>query len=116
RWTYHASQAIVGPAIPAGKFVVISERDNSIMAINPEDGTSVWVDEQTKEERPVHMLHNITGPLVAAGDNVLVMDDYFQLMSVDLITKKAVWTQKFSSLDATARPMVIGDTVIINSG
>lgn len=116
RWTYTAQQPIVGSAVQAGKYAVISETDNTIMAIDTDSGTAAWKDGDTNTERPVKMLHSITGPLVGRGDDVLVMDDFNELVSVSTITKKPSWTASFGTLDATARPIVIGDLVFVNSG
>jgi outer membrane protein assembly factor BamB len=115
KWTYSASQPLVGSAVSAGKYAVVAQTDNSIMALDPDTGVASWKDEQGAD-RPVRMLYGITGSLVGMGDNVLVMDNNNQLVAVSTATKKAAWTAKFSTLDATAQPTVIGDTIIINSG
>lgn len=116
KWTYIAQQPLVGSAVKAGKYAVIAETDNSIMALDPDTGNAVWIDEDTKQERPVRMLYGITGSLTGAGDSVLVTDNNDELVSISTTTKKPNWTQKFTTLDATAQPMVVGDSIIINSG
>ncbi|HWA84329.1 MAG TPA: PQQ-binding-like beta-propeller repeat protein, partial [Fimbriimonadaceae bacterium] len=116
KWTYTAVQPIIGPAVAAGKFAVISESDNTIMAIDPATGTAAWKDDNSRTELPVKMINGITGPLVGSGDDVLVMDDAQELVAVSTITRKPSWTQKFSTLDSSSRPLVMGDLIIINSG
>jgi outer membrane protein assembly factor BamB len=115
KWTYSASQPLVGSAVSAGKYAVVAQADNSIMALDPDTGIAAWKDDDGTE-RPVRMLYGITGSLVGMGDNVLVMDNNNQLIAVSTATKKAAWTAKFSVLDSTAQPTVVSDTIIINSG
>src|SRR5436853_7803290 len=86
------------------------------MAIDPDTGASVWRDADGRTERPVRMLYGITGALVAAGDDVLVMDNNNELVSVNTVPKKPNWTAKFTSLDATAQPVALGDVIVVNSG
>lgn len=116
KWTYTAMQPIFSAAVAAGKYAVISESDNTIMAIDPATGVAAWKDETSHAELPVKMLYGITGPIVGSGDNVLVMDDNQELVSVSTVTRKPVWTARFSTLDSNARPTVIGDLIVVNSG
>lgn len=116
KWTYLSQQAIVGAAVKAGKYVVVAKNDNSIMALDPDTGAPAWIDDETKEERPVKMLYGITGSLTSAGDSVLVMDNNNQLVSINTVTKKPNWTTPFTTLDYTAQPTVVGDLIVINSG
>jgi outer membrane protein assembly factor BamB len=116
KWSYIAQQPLVGSAVKAGKYAVVAESDQSLMAIDPDTGTAAWVDDQTKQERPVKMLFGITGTLVGNGDDVLVTDNNDELVSVNTITKKASWTAKFTTLDSSSQPTVVGDLVVVNSG
>lgn len=116
KWAYLSRPAFIGAAVKAGKYVAVARNDQSIMAINPEDGTPVWVDSETKEERPIKMIYGITGQLTTAGDDVLVTDNNNELVSLNMVTKKPNWTANFTTLDYTAQPTVVGDLIVINSG
>ncbi len=109
KWQYTATDNIIGPAVIAGKYAVIAQRDNSLMALDPATGTPEW-------KSPVKMLYGINGQIYGSGDNVLVMDTNNQMVSISAVTQKPAWTAKFATLDPASQPVILGDLIIVNSG
>lgn len=109
KWVYSAEQPINGAPAVTSKYVVIAQSNNTLMAIDPATGNAAW-------ERPVTLLYGISGGIVGYRDDVLVKDNNFELVSVSTTTQKPSWTAKFTSLDATSYPVVLGDRITINSG
>ena len=64
----------MGSAVQAGKFAVVAETDNSLMALDPETGVSAWKDPSTSQDLPVRMVYGITGAIVGSGRVAFVIE------------------------------------------
>jgi outer membrane protein assembly factor BamB len=110
KWTYVAPAPIIGDPVLADKHVVVKLSDNSLMAVDAATGQPSW-------NAPVRLLTGIVGQISAYQNNVLVLTDDYQLLSLSITNpQKPNWKQRFSTLGTDAAPVVFGDMVYVASG
>lgn len=116
KWVFRSKDAILGKPAPVGKYFAIATRAGAVLVLDPTNGTPIWTDPSTNEPLPVRLLNGIQGQIIGTPESIIVMDNANEMVSIDVVTKKPAWTARFSVLDARAEPILLGDTIYVNSG
>lgn len=110
KWQYVSPVAILGTPVSLGnKLLGLATSDNTLMVINSETGDPVW-------KSGLKVYDGLTGRIAAYQGNLLYLTQTNNLVSVDGLTAKQNWSRQFSGFSADSRPVVFGDTILLNSG
>lgn len=116
KWVFRSQDALLGKPAAAGKYFAIATRSGAVLVLDPTTGTPIWTDPSTNQPLPVRLLNGIQGQIIGTPESIIVMDNANEMVSIDMVTKKPAWTARFSVLDARAEPILVGDTIYVNSG
>src|SRR5471030_131581 len=109
KWSYPTPAGVFGQIVFAGKYVVAALSDNSLLALNPADGTPVWT-------APYKIYEGIQGTLGVYHSDVLICTNQTKLISFNVYTQKMDWTRQFTQLPAAPTPIVQGERIYMGSG
>lgn len=116
KWVFRSKDAILGKPAPVGKYFAVATRAGAVLVLDPTNGAPIWTDPSTNEPLPVRLLNGIQGQIIGTPESIIVMDNANEMVSIDVVTKKPAWTARFSVLDSRAEPILLGDTIYVNSG
>lgn len=109
KWSYPTPAAVYGQPVVVGKYVVAALSDNTLIALNPADGTPVWTD-------PYKIYEGVQGNLAVYQSDVLICTNQTKLIAFNVETQKFDWTRPFQQLPAAPTPVVQGDRIYMTSG
>ncbi|MFZ4508667.1 MAG: PQQ-binding-like beta-propeller repeat protein [Fimbriimonas sp.] len=110
KWQSPLPDRVLGQPVSAGKFVVQALSNNSFVAFNPADGTSAW-------ETPFQAYDGIFGGISTFKDELLYFTNRYELVSLNVATRKANWKSRpVSQLPAGAIPVTFGEQIYVVSG
>lgn len=109
KWQYISPVPFQGAPVVAGKFVVFGLNDNSLMAVNLEDGQAAW-------PAPYKVFAGLEGSLASSGSTVFYMTGANELVSHSVSTNKPGWKARFSMVSPDSAPVVYGDNLYVVSG
>lgn len=108
-WQYISDQPVMGQPVAAGKFVGLQLSDNSIMVVDSTNGQKVW-------ENPQRIFAGFSGGIAAYGGNLVIPSADGKLTCKSISTQKTVWEARFTEFNHDTIPVVVGETVYVNSG
>ncbi len=109
KWQYLALAPILGQPIALGdRQVGIAMSDNTLLVLNAETGVALWAG-------PQKIFDGIAGRISSFQNNILVMTQTNNLMSIDGTSGKTSWSKNFTDLNSDSRAVVYGDGIYINS-
>ncbi len=109
KWSYPTPSAVYGQPVAVGKLVILALSDNTLLALNPVDGTPAWT-------APYHIFEGIQGTMGVHGSSVLICTNTAKLISFNVDSQKMDWTRTFEQLPPSPTPVVQDDRVFITSG
>jgi outer membrane protein assembly factor BamB len=110
KWQHQALTSIIGKPVVSGKFLVYAMSDNTLMAVNLENGEAAW-------KAPYRVFDGIAGQIGAHDANVLFFTNAFELRCISVASPdKTIWRNKFTVVGYDAEPVVYGDTIYVNTG
>ena len=109
KWQFLAPDKVIGSPVQVGNLVAMRLSGGMLMAVNAETGVAVY-------DKPVKFIDGLMGDLSVYRDKLLVAGQNYTLYLYDVAAKKTTWETKFSQLGADTHPVVVGDTIYINSG
>lgn len=111
QWQFRLPAQPVGQPVVAGKSVLFQLADSTIVALDAATGQPIW------ERIAVRIEGGILGQIGAYQDTVLVFTQDAKLLGLRTTTpEKPLWQVKFSTLSPDVRPVVLGDTLFVNTG
>ena len=118
KWSFVMPNRSIYQPVEADKFVVIEESDNSLIAIDPTTGKSVWNSQDTQDIAPYRISDGLMGQIGAMGSTVFYFTNTFQMHAISAVSEKELWTLpvRFSQLSSAARPIVYAGTIYVTSG
>src|SRR5579885_1392161 len=99
----------LGQPVAVGSLIVFKQSDDSLNAIYAETGQPAW-------ESTVHVDTGFNGPLIAHGDDVIFADNNNQMYSVNAVSEKINWKERFGFLPPDIVPTLFGDNIYLYSG
>lgn len=109
KWTYVAPAPIYREPVLAGKFIAFGMTDNTLMIINASDGQPAW-------QTPIKVYDGFLGGLAAYQGDVIYFTNAYDMVSLSTTTQKANWTKRFNVLSPDTTPLVLSDTIFVESG
>lgn len=109
KWTFNTPGRVLGQPVAVGKYFVLAQSDNKILAIDATTGQDFWSD------APLQIYDGITGTMGVNGNDILVFGGQ-TLYSINLATKKTTWKLPFQQLAPTVAPLVAAGSIFVNSG
>jgi outer membrane protein assembly factor BamB len=109
KWTFDLPGRAIGQPLAAGKYVIVTQADNNILAIDPATGQAGW-------ESPLKINDGLYGSIGVNGDDILVFNSLYELFSISTISKKTTWRTKLSQISTSVAPVTVGGTIYVNSG
>jgi outer membrane protein assembly factor BamB len=107
RWQVDSELWAWGNMAVAGDLVVTGSDDGKVQAINPADGSSVWVKALPRGDV-------YTEAIAVAGDVVIVVDDDQWVTGLDVATGTERWSKDMTANYYEA-PLPIGDVVVVST-
>ncbi|MCE9559973.1 MAG: PQQ-binding-like beta-propeller repeat protein [Armatimonadetes bacterium] len=109
KWQHIAPEKIIGAPVTVGKFIAIMLGDGSISVLNAADGTPAW-------ENPLRFFGGLMGHLGTYQNLVIVAGANNKLFAVDIISKKVVWQQSVTNIQANFTPVIFNDLLYMCTG
>jgi outer membrane protein assembly factor BamB len=109
KWSYPTTAGVSSQPVVVGKFVVATLSDNTLIALNPADGTMVW-------KAPYNIYEGIQGTLGVYQNNIIICTNLTKLISFNVNTQHMDWVKQFTQLPPAPMPVVQGDRIYITSG
>ena len=109
KWSFPTPAPVFGQPVTVGKFVVAALSDNTLVAINPADGSPAW-------KAPYHIYEGIQGSLGVYQNSILICTNQTKLISFNVGTQKMDWVRPFTQLPAKPTPIVQDDRIYITTG
>ena len=109
KWVYKAPAAVISAPVSVGKLIVLALADDTLMAINSNDGTAAW-------QTAYHVFDHLNGHIASFNNNVLYFTQKNVLFSLNVNNMRPDWKQAFSVISADTTPVVFGDVVYVNNG
>lgn len=109
KWQYISPIPFQGAPVMAGKFVVFGLNDNSIMAVNSEDGQAAW-------PAPYKIFAGLEGGIASNGTTIYYMTGANELVSHSVSANKPGWKARFSMVSPDSAPVIYGDNLYVVSG
>lgn len=111
QWQFRLPAQPTGQPIVAGKTVLFQLADSTIVALDAESGQPIW------ERLALRIEGGILGQIGAFRDTLLVFTQDAKLLAYRTTTPdKPLWQVKFSTLSPDVRPVILGDTLFVNTG
>jgi outer membrane protein assembly factor BamB len=112
KWTQVLLSGALGAPVLVGKYLMISQSDNSIVALKIEDGSMAWGDSAPTYK----VFEGIAGPMVASGRDVVFANGRNQLISLNVDRRELDWHLNFEELPPNATPTLADGSLYVNSG
>lgn len=109
KWSFNLPGGLFGQPVAVGKYVVCSQSDNKLVAIDVESGEAGW-------QNPFNVLDGISGQLAAYRNSLLFFTNRNELMSLDVTSLKFDWRRPLAQVAPNSVPVVFGEDVFLVSG
>lgn len=109
KYQIQLQSAVVGTPVVSNKLLIVALADNTMMAYNIGDGSPAW-------PGPVRLFDGLLGNPVAVGGSVVFFTQRYELVSMNTITQKSDWRQRFQQISGDVTPVLYGDNLYISSG
>ncbi|MGV3616221.1 MAG: PQQ-binding-like beta-propeller repeat protein [Fimbriimonas sp.] len=109
KWSYNLPGGLFGQPVAVGKYVVMAQSDNKLVAVDVETGQMAW-------QNPFNILDGINGTLAAYRNSVVLFTNRNELVSLDVTSLKYDWKRALSQVPPNATPVVFGEDVFLVSG
>ncbi len=110
KWQYRTLVPTMGQHTAVANWVVFAMSDNSMMALNAENGQAVW-------DQPYKIFDGLNPNLAAFDTNVLYLTNTFKLVSLNVASRRETWRRPatFGFVNPNSKPVVFGDSVYVNT-
>jgi outer membrane protein assembly factor BamB len=118
KWSFSLPSRPIMKPVLADKFLVVELSDNSLIALDPTDGTPAWKNPDTGDPAPYHINDGLYGQIAAIGSTILYFTARNQMHALSVTTRLEQWPipVRFSQLAPGVQPIIYGDTVYVTSG
>jgi outer membrane protein assembly factor BamB len=109
KWQYLSAVPFQGSPVVVGKFLVVGLNDNSLIALNMDNGQQAW-------QNPYRISTGLVGALATNGNNVYYMTGANDLVALSVLNQRISWQKRFTSSSPDSTPVIYGDYLYMNAG
>ncbi|HRJ27240.1 MAG TPA: PQQ-binding-like beta-propeller repeat protein [Fimbriimonadaceae bacterium] len=109
KWQFTAPEPITSEVLADGPVAVVMFGDSQFQAIDVTSGVAAW-------REPLKIEDGVLGSPILFRNRLIVCTQSFEMLAIDLDTKRVAWRTRFSELGPDVKPTVFGDLIVVNSG